>query len=365
MRQLFTEFEDRILEKVRQDKATRLALMSKLTEMQKSFDSLKSDMESIACGKDKNITDIKSKYGENCSKFYTMFRNGLFAFARYLMIYVNTGYMDTPLGESGDRIDNIEHWLELGISVMSTLPIPIIADGADIILNEILYQGVSFGKSKLSKKIESHLIIMYQLFKKEELKGERSIKSFCQQVSLQIVEACHAQIEQLTDVHDIEILARELVAKSLDSCVDKNQELEKMIKIAKAAKSKDGSIVRPNLWDQFKTILKGSLLRKLYDSLPRLTRSNHPDVGPESDSSVLSARSSSLSLSATAQQDVVSSADDTPELETADLETADLEPQQSTDASHISSPDPDQQIDEMDFNRELTSTAIRLLSDIK
>ena len=261
---MYARFEDEFLARIKQNVVLSKSLTERLDAMHMSFDALKDKIKVIERGEDTNIATIQEQYGENCKKFYIAFRNALYGYAKYLLIYVNTGYLDTPLGEAGGRIDSIEHWIDLGISVLGVASVPIISDGADVILSEGLYRGAEFARSSLGRQIDANLNRMYGLFSSQA----DPLKRFCQEVSLTVVRQMSEQINTLSSAQNIESLAKRCTTRALHTCVDKDRELERLLAEARAERTTDSLSL--SFWEKFKNTLRVSFWEKFSSSLPKL-----------------------------------------------------------------------------------------------
>ena len=198
---------------------------------------------SVERGEDPNIALVMQE-GDKCKEFYLSFRTHMSGLYKYLHIFVTTGYLDTPLGKGGSRVDSAEHMIGLGLSLTSALlPMPF-GDLIDCVGGEIIYRVADKIRGKIRDKVNAKFKLMFKQLQAVEGRGEGSVENFCRDVSKRVVDK-HKETINALDLDKIDLVCSGLVKYMLEMSVGGREDIDSVIasvsgKVSRFGKMKTG-----------------------------------------------------------------------------------------------------------------------------
>ena len=233
-------------------------ILSRMDRMELSREELRGQIEGqlerIKRGVDDNIERVSTTYGEKSKDFYVYFRNHILGMYKYLHVFA-TGNLEVPIGRMGDRIDNVEHFMELGLSIIDSLPIPFI-DLIHITLGEGIFRISEAAREMVRSQVSEKFALMLRQLQSVEVRGEWAVENFCKAISSRIVERYHGTINDISE-DKLEVIAHGLVRYVLEESVGGRGELDELVASHPHYQ---------NRWQKFKGWFK--LLRRSADAEP-------------------------------------------------------------------------------------------------
>ena len=181
----------------------------------------------IERGVDRHIEIVAANYGPIVRDFYLLLRDKLIGICRWLHIHA-TGNLETPLGEKGAHIDQIESLAKgivtasTGVATLATTaalpPAAPFVGAAGTALTAGIGIAAKVGRKRTLQQVQQKYHALLKLIKKIEVTEKCSIEYFCKMLAYKIVDSCHSDIVFM-DASQKEQIVDNLIQKMMELAV--------------------------------------------------------------------------------------------------------------------------------------------------
>ena len=181
----------------------------------------------IERGVDRHIEIVTANYGPIVRDFYLLLRDKLIGICRWLHIHA-TGNLETPLGEKGAHIDQIESLAKgivtasTGVATLATTaalpPAAPFVGAAGTALTAGIGIAAKVGRKRTLQQVQQKYHALLKLIKKIEVTEKCSIEYFCKMLAYKIVDSCHSDIVFM-DASQKEQIVDNLIQKMMELAV--------------------------------------------------------------------------------------------------------------------------------------------------